>query len=337
VTATVKSLKPKATLDAAASARRTVDTESAGLAALRAALDDGLAAPFSAAVAMIRAATDGNGRVIVTGMGKSGHIARKIAATLASTGTPALFVHPAEAAHGDLGMVTASDVIFALSKSGETSELRSLLEYSRRFEIKLIAATARSQSTLARQADIVLDLPAAEEACPHGQAPTTSTLMQLALGDALAVALLEDRGFRREDFHGLHPGGRLGADLHFVSDVMHAGDAMPLAMVGAPMSEAIITISNKRLGCVGVVDDTGVLVGIITDGDIRRHLSAPDFLAQKVDDVMTPGPRTIPSDAMVGAALDALNQASITVLFVVDGSRPVGVVHMHDLLRLGVA
>ena len=319
----------------AASARRTIETEREGLVALRRALDDGLAAPFTEAVAMIRAAT---GRVVVTGMGKSGHIGRKVAATLASTGTPALFVHPAEASHGDLGMVTPDDVILALSWSGETVELRSLIEYSRRWEIGLIAVTARPESTLARQSDIVLVLPNAAEACPDNLGvPTTSTLMQLALGDALAVALLESRGFDRESFHALHPGGRLGANLHFVRDIMHRDDDMPIARLGAPMSEAIMTISGKRLGCVGIIDAGGALVGVITDGDLRRHLAGPDLLTRVVEDVMTPAPKAIAPDTLVGAALDLLNQAKITTLFVVDDGRPVGIVHMHDLLMIGVA
>ena len=327
--------KPAAAGRPAASARRTIATERAGLDALYAALDDGLAGPFADAVALIRAA---KGRVIVSGIGKSGHIARKVAATFASTGTPAFFVHPAEASHGDLGMVTKDDVILALSWSGETAELRSLIEYSRRWEIGLVAVTAWPESTLARQSDVVLLLPRAQEACPDGLGvPTTSTLMQLALGDALAVALLESRGFDRESFHALHPGGRLGANLHFVREIMHNGEAVPLARRAAPMSEAIMTMTGKRLGCVGIVDDHGALVGIITDGDLRRHLNGPDLLARKVDDVMTRGPKTIAPDALVGAALDLLNQAKITVLFVVEDGRPVGVVHMHDLLRLGVA
>jgi len=331
----LKTATPGAADGPAASARRTIETEREGLVALARALDDGLAAPFSDAVAMIGAAS---GRVVVTGMGKSGHIGRKIAATLASTGTPALFVHPAEASHGDLGMVTPDDIILALSWSGETAELRSLIEYSRRWEIGLIAVTARADSTLARQSDIVLVMPRAEEACPDNLGvPTTSTLMQLALGDALAVALLEGRGFDRESFHALHPGGRLGANLHFVRDVMHRDDAMPLASLGAPMSEAIMTISGKRLGCVGIVDGGGALVGIITDGDLRRHLAGPDLLARKVEDVMTRAPKAIAPDAVVGGALDVLNQAEITVLFVVEDGKPVGIVHLHDLLRIGVA
>jgi arabinose-5-phosphate isomerase len=235
-------------------------------------------------------------------------------------------------------MVTSDDVILALSWSGETVELRSLIEYSRRWEIRLIAVTARPESTLARQSDILLVLPNAAEACPDNLGvPTTSTLMQLALGDALAVALLESRGFDRESFHALHPGGRLGANLHFVRDIMHRDDDMPLTQLGEPMSEAIMTISGKRLGCVGIVDAGGALVGIITDGDLRRNLAGPDLLARKVDEVMTRAPKAIAPDTLVGAALDVLNQANITTLFVVEDGKPVGVVHMHDLLRIGVA
>jgi len=319
---------------ASASARHTIATERAGLGALLAALDDGLAEPFAAAVAAIVATT---GRVIVTGVGKSGHIARKVASTLASTGTPAYFVHPAEASHGDLGMVAADDVIVALSWSGESAELRSMVEHSRRFRICLIACTSAPESTLARAADIALILPPAEEACPHGLAPTTSTLMQLALGDALAIALLEARGFTSDDFHVLHPGGKLGASLHYARDVMHSGEALPLAPQGATMSDAIMLISEKRLGCVGIVAPDGRLVGVITDGDLRRRLAEKDLLAMKVDDVMTTTPKTAPPDMLVGAALDLLNQTKITVLFIVDEEKPVGIVHMHDLLRLGVA
>jgi arabinose-5-phosphate isomerase len=327
-----KSAKPVA--GAAASALRTIATERAGLDRLAAALDNGLAQPFADAVATIRQA---RGRVIVTGIGKSGHIARKVASTLASTGTPALFVHPAEASHGDLGMVTPDDVIIALSWSGESAELKSVVEHSRRFRIPLIAMTAAAESTLARKSDIVLLSPQAEEACPHGLAPTTSTLMQLALGDALAIALLESRGFTAEDFHVLHPGGRLGASLHFVRDVMHSGGDVPLLPRGALMSEAVMAIGEKRLGCVGIVDAAGKLVGIITDGDVRRYLGGPDLLLRKVDGVMTTTPKTIAPDALVGAALDLLNQTKITALFVVEAGKPIGIVHMHDLLRLGVA
>ena len=320
---------------AAASALRTIHTEREGLTALLAALDNGLAGPFAAAVDLIR---KGAGRVIVSGLGKSGHIGRKIAATFASTGTPAFFVHPAEASHGDLGMITTSDVVLALSWSGETAELRSIVEYSRRFGIALIAMTSAPESTLARESDIVLTLPRATEACPHGLAPTTSTLMQLALGDALAIALLESRGFTAESFHAFHPGGRLGASLHFVRAIMHRGDAIPLAPLGTRMGEAIPRMTEKGFGCVGIVDGSGALVGIVTDGDLRRGLMK-DLLNRRVEEVMNAAPRTISPDTLVGEALAMMNTADrpFTVLFVVEDRRPVGIVHMHDFLRLGVA
>ena len=320
---------------AAASALRTIATERAGLDALRIALSDGLAAPFARAVETIRAA---NGRVIVTGMGKSGHVGHKIAATLASTGTPAFFVHPAEASHGDLGMITRDDVVLALSWSGETSELRSLVEYTRRWDIPLIAMTAFPASSLGSESDPVLALPVTDEACPHGLAPTTSTMMQLALGDALAIALLESRGFTAEEFHIFHPGGQLGANLHFVRDIMHSGDTVPLTTPEAPMATALATITEKGFGCVGVVDGTGLLVGVVTDGDLRRHI-APDLMQQTVGAIMTRTPKTVPPDCLVGEALAMMNQASrpFTVLFVVENGKPLGIVHMHDFLRLGVA
>jgi arabinose-5-phosphate isomerase len=317
----------------AASALRTISTERAGLDALIRALDDGLAEPFERAVEAIGA---GRGRVVVSGVGKSGHIGRKVAATLASTGTPALFVHASEAGHGDLGMVRDEDIILALSWSGETTELRSLVEYSRRFDIPLIALTATAESTLARHADIALVLPRADEACPHGLAPTTSTLMQLAIGDALAIALLESRGFTAEKFHVFHPGGRLGASLARVRDIMHGGTAMPISASGTLMSEAIVLMSEKGFGCLGIADEAGALVGIITDGDLRRHLG-PDLLSRRVDEVMTVGPKTIPPDMLVGAALDLLNHAKITSVFIVEDGAPIGIVHMHDFLRAGAA
>jgi arabinose-5-phosphate isomerase len=322
-----------AAAEALGSALRTLDSEQAGLSALRTALQDGLSAPFAEAVRVIGAAA---GRVIVTGIGKSGHIGRKVAATLASTGTPSFFVHAAEASHGDLGMVARGDVVLALSWSGESPELRNMVEYSRRFDIPLIAVTANTDGTLARASDIVLALPRATEACPHGLAPTTSTLMQLALGDALAVALLESRGFTPEKFHDFHPGGRLGANLHFVRDIMHKGDALPLATEEILMSDAIVRMSEKGFGCLGVIGRDRALIGIVTDGDLRRHLG-PDLLSRNVRDVMTRGPKTIAPDELVGAALELLNSAKITALFVVDDGKPVGIVHMHDLLRVGVA
>src|SRR5260370_1002728 len=282
--------KPKPVLSAhLASAFRTLETESDGLPALTAAMADGLGALSTAAVEPIRAA---RGRVIVTGMGKSGHVARKIAATLASAGTPAFFVHAADASHGDLGMITSDDVMLALSWSGETEELKDLINYSRRFRIALIAVTVNLESTLGKAADIVLVLPSAREACPHNLTPTTSSLMQLALGDALAIALLESHGFTAFDFGMLHPGGKLGALLKTVRDIMHTGAAVPLAPLGAKMSEAILEMSAKGLGCVGITDAKGVLVGIITDGDLRRHMRN-DLLDARVDDVMTRGAKTV--------------------------------------------
>ena len=316
-----------------ASALRTLATESDGLAALVAAMSDGLGAPFVAAVETIREA---RGRVIVTGMGKSGHVARKIAATLASTGTPAFFVHAADASHGDLGMITSDDVMLALSWSGETEELKDLITYSRRFRIALIAITVNAASTLGQAADIVLTLPAASEACPHNLAPTTSSLMQLALGDALAMALLETRGFTALDFGVFHPGGKLGAALKFVRDVMHPGEAMPLIKRGAPMSDAIVEMSAKGFGCVAVTGNDGKLAGVITDGDLRRHMRV-DLLQTPVDAVMTASPKTVRPDQLASEALQILNSSKITALMVVESGRPVGIVHFHDLLRAGVA
>src|SRR6476661_5712886 len=258
--------------DLIASALRTLEVEAIGITTLSAAIHDGLGRAFIAAVELISGA---RGRLIVTGMGKSGHVARKIAATFASTGTPAFFVHPSEASHGDLGMITPDDVIMALSWSGETVELKDLIDYSRRFRAGLIAVTAEAESTLAKAADVVLAVPQAREACPHNLAPTTSTLMQLALGDALAVALLESRGFTAIDFGLLHPGGRLGAQLKFVRDLMHKGDAIPIAKLGTRMGEALLEITAKGFGCIGIVDGKGQLAGIITDGDLRRHIMRP--------------------------------------------------------------
>jgi arabinose-5-phosphate isomerase len=315
------------------SALRTLEAEAGGIAALAAAIRDGLAQPFVAAVERI---ADARGRLIVTGMGKSGHIGRKIAATFASTGTPAYFVHPGEASHGDLGMITKDDVIMALSWSGETAELKDLIDYSRRFRIGLIAVTAEADSTLAKSADVTLMLPQAREACPHNLAPTTSSLMQLALGDALAVALLESRGFTALDFRGLHPGGRLGAKLKFIRDIMHTGEAVPLTGVGALMSEAITEMTAKTFGCVAIVGADGQLAGIITDGDLRRHMSE-GLLERKVEDVMTREPRIVRPDQLVSEALELLNSTKKTQLIVVDAGKPVGIVHMHDLLRAGVA
>ncbi len=321
------------------SALRTLGLERAGIAALETALlasPSGLAARFDAAVALI---TRASGRVIVTGMGKSGHVGRKIAATLASTGTPAYFVHPGEASHGDLGMIQSGDAILALSWSGETAELADIITYSRRYGIALVALTSNAESALGREADVCLDLPKSEEACPNGLAPTTSTTMQLVMGDALAVALLEARGFTAQDFRQFHPGGKLGANLSFVRDIMHKDGAIPLVPLGARMEHALIEMTGKRFGCVGVIDEAGLLVGIITDGDLRRRMKVShDLLAEPVEQVMTPRPMTIGPDTMAAEALALLNETKRSVVLVVDGHlKPVGIVHLHDLYRVGVA
>lgn len=315
------------------SALRTLDFELGGVAALKQHMAGPLGEAFASAAVLLRALT---GRVIVSGMGKSGHIGQKIAATLSSTGTPAFFVHPGEASHGDLGMITPEDAIIALSWSGETAELANLLTYARRFAVPLIAITSRPESSLARGAQAALILPQATEACPHGLAPTTSSLMQLAIGDALAIALLEGKGFTAQDFKVFHPGGQLGAKLKYVSDFMHTGERLPLARGDIPMSEALVLMTEKSFGCLGVVDGNGRLDGILTDGDLRRNMGRA-LLEAKLADVMTRGPKTITSDTLASAALNSLNTAKITALFVVENGRPVGIVHIHDLLRLGVA
>jgi arabinose-5-phosphate isomerase len=315
------------------SALRTLDAEGSGITAISAALQSDLGGSFASAADLIRNA---KGRLIVTGLGKSGHIGRKVAATFASTGTPAFFVHAAEASHGDLGMITADDVIMALSWSGEQPEMKNLITYAKRFRIPLIAMTAESESTLSKAADIALTLPKAREACPHNLAPTTSSLMMLALGDALAIALLEGRGFTSVDFSVLHPGGKLGAMLKYARDLMHSGDAVPLKPLGTRMSDALVEMSSKGFGCVGIVDARGAIAGIVTDGDLRRHMR-PDLMTALVDDVMTKNPKTIPRDLLASEALEILNSSKITALIVTDANRPVGIVHLHDILRAGVA
>ncbi|MCB1519254.1 MAG: KpsF/GutQ family sugar-phosphate isomerase [Hyphomicrobiaceae bacterium] len=314
------------------SALRTLDMESEGLAQVRAALSDGLAQPFTRAVELLYQA---RGRVIVTGVGKSGHIGQKIAATFASTGRPAFFVHPTEASHGDLGMITGEDVLVVLSWSGETVELSSILAYSRRFNVPLIAVTSRAQSALGRNADVVLELPRAKEACPHGLAPTTSTTMQLAAGDCLAVALLEARGFTARDFRVFHPGGSLGASLKVVGDLMHQGDELPLAAPSTRMDVALLAMTQKAFGCLGIVDADGMLVGIITDGDLRRHMGS-GLIAATTADIMTKNPKTSTPEMLASAALEMMNATRITALFVVKEGKPVGIVHVHDFLRAGV-
>ena len=320
-------------LGAAASAARTLQLETEGLSALKAALASDLIDSFAAAVEVLRAC---RGRVIVTGMGKSGHVGLKVAATLSSTGTPSYFVHPSEASHGDLGMITRDDVIVAFSWSGETVELGNIVSYSRRFAVPLIAVTSNPRSTLAEAAELVLAMPHAKEACPHGLAPTTSTVMQLALGDCLAMALLDSKGFTARDFKALHPGGQLGARLKFVGDLMHKGDRLPLTAADAVMTEAIVVMTEKALGCLGVVDDNGFLKGIITDGDLRRHMG-DGLLSRRAQEIMTPAPKTVSPDLLASAALEMINSSKITTLFVVENGRPVGIIHIHDLLRAGVA
>jgi arabinose-5-phosphate isomerase len=311
-------------------ARRVIRAEIAGLDQLSQTLDPG----FGRALDLCAAA---RGRLIVTGIGKSGHVARKIAATLASTGTPAQFVHAAEASHGDLGMIGAEDAILALSNSGETGELADIIAYSRRFKMPLIAITGGRESSLAEAADVILLLPSAAEACPMGLAPTTSTTMMLALGDALAIALLERKGFSSADFQRFHPGGQLGRRLLRVGDIMHVGDAVPLVPPGAPMSEAILVMSAKSFGCVGVCEPGGQLVGVVTDGDLRRHMG-DRLLGRTVDEIMHQDPKTITAAHLAADALGVMNRTAITALFVVDDEgRPAGFLHMHDCLRAGIA
>jgi arabinose-5-phosphate isomerase len=316
------------------SALRTLAVESQGLVALEEALRRNALGPeFARAVTAILEAP---GRVIVTGMGKSGHVARKTAATLASTGQPAAFVHPAEASHGDLGMVQNGDVVLALSWSGETVELAAIVTYAKRFAIPLIAMTAKPESALGREADIVLLVPDAREACPNGLAPTTSTTMQMVLGDALAIALMEAKGFTARDFGLFHPGGKLGAKLAYVRDVMHTGDRVPRIRVGARMADAIMEMSSKGFGCVGVFDASGGLAGIITDGDLRRHLKSNLLMDTPVEEVMTRSPRVIAPDALAAEALKMISR-KIQTLLVVDDGKVVGIVNFHDLLRIGAA
>ena len=315
--------------DAIAVARRVLGVEADALTRLSAGLGDA----FVQAVELLFAAP---GRVVCTGVGKSGHVGRKIASTLASTGTPALFVHAGEASHGDLGMIGAGDVVLALSNSGETRELADIIAYAKRFSIPLVAITAVAQSALGAAADILLLLPDAPEAADALNAPTTSTTLQIALGDALAVALLEHRGFTPTDFSVFHPGGKLGAMLRTVADLMHGPDELPLVGPEETMPEAIVVMSRKRFGCVGVRDTDGRLIGVITDGDLRRHID--DLLSHTAGEIMTRTPKTVPPGMLAGEALALMSYPPppINVLFVVEADRPVGILHVHDLLRAGV-
>lgn len=318
--------------DPAASARHVIATERQGMDALH----DSIGADFAKALERLRTL---EGRLICAGVGKSGHVARKIAATLASTGTPAYYVHPTEASHGDLGMIGSSDAVLALSKSGETKELGDLIAYCRRFGVPLFAMTAKADSTLARAADFLLAVPDAPEACGETRAPTTSTTLMMALGDAVAVALLESRGFTAADFKTFHPGGALGAALASVSDVMHGGDAVPVISQDAAMSDVLIEMSAKSFGCVGLLDEGGLLAGIITDGDLRRHMGR-DLVQRPAHEIMTRGPRTGRADMLAADALRMMTAGTtkITQLFIVDaGGRPIGILHLHDLLRVGLS
>ena len=316
---------------AIASGRRVILAEAEALRTLAAAID----ATFAAAVELLAGVT---GRVVVTGMGKSGHVARKIAASFSSTGTPAIYVHPAEASHGDLGMITAQDAVLALSNSGETNELRDLILYTRRFSIPLIGLVGRPGSTLGDSSDLCLLLPEVGEACPMGLAPTTSTTCMLALGDALAVALLERRDFSARDFAVVHPVGKLGSQLLRVDQLMHKGDQLPLVAPTTSLADAVLEMTRKRLGCVGVVAQDGRLAGIITDGDLRRHMT-PDIFTRTAAEIMSPNPRTIEPRALAVEGVAAMNgpPRPVNVLFVVDGDRPVGALHLHDCLKAGIA
>jgi arabinose-5-phosphate isomerase len=313
-----------------ASAKRVITVEAEALTQLAGQLDDS----FGQAVALL---LNAKGRVIVSGMGKSGHIARKIAATFASTGTPAHFVHPAEASHGDLGMMTRGDVVLVLSNSGETPELADLVAYTRRFSIPMIGVASRPNSTLLTRADVAIVLPDLGEACGTGVVPTTSTTMTLALGDALAVALMEHRKFTPENFREFHPGGKLGARLSKVSDLMHVGDKVPLVLADTPMSDALLAISQKGFGVVGVTDANQKLIGIVTDGDLRRHMSG--LLNHIAREVMTPSPTTLSPNALAEEAVALMNSKTITCLFAVDPAgqgQVAGFLHIHDCLRAGI-
>jgi len=316
-------------------ARRVLQVEADAILALKTALGGPLGDNLARALDLLEAASLAGKRVVISGMGKSGHVARKIASTLASTGTPALYVHPGEASHGDLGMVAEGDVVIVMSNSGETQELSDIVAFAKLRGIKLVAMTGRAPSSLADAADVPLVVPNAPEACPMGLAPTTSTTTMLALGDAIAVALLERRGFSPDQFHVLHPGGRLGRRFLRVVDLMHAGDAMPLVRLDTPMADAILVMSEKRLGCVGVLDAQGGLAGIVTDGDLRRHMT-PGLLALGVADVMTTNPKTIRRAALAAEAVGYMSQRQITTLWVTEDDKPVGILHIHDCLRAGV-
>ena len=310
------------------SAKRTINIE---VEALR-VMEEGLGESLTEALNLMQSA---QGRIILTGMGKSGHIAQKIAASLASTGTPSFFVHPAEASHGDLGMITNSDIIIAISNSGESKELVDILNYAKRFGIKLISITKNPDSSLGKAGDVVLKLPDSKEACPLGLAPTSSTTATLVLGDVLTVAMIERKGFSKEQFNQRHPGGKLGSVLQKVSDLMHSGDEMPILSSESIMQEVLLEMTSKRLGCVGFTDSIGNLIGIITDGDLRRCLSA-DILSKKAKEVMTINPKVISPNSLVSEAVKLMHDKKITNVFAVEDGKPVGVIHIHDCLNSGI-
>lgn len=311
------------------SAKRTIDKEIDALKVMENELDEN----FIKALDLMQ---NTKGKVIVTGMGKSGHIGKKIAATLASTGTPSFFVHPGEASHGDLGMLEQQDIVLAISNGGESRELSDILFYCKRYDIPLIAITKNPESSLGKAGDIVLKLPNNGEACPLGLAPTSSTTATLVMGDILAVALLERKGFSKLDYSQRHPGGKLGAILQKVSDLMHKGDEMPLVKESTDIQEALLVMTSKMLGCVGIVDKNGNLTGIITDGDLRRFIS-PDMFVKKVTDVMTRNPKVIEPDALAAEAVSLMNGKKITQLFAVKDGKPEGIIHLHDCLKAGIA
>ena len=315
------------------SAIHTIDSEIDALKELKKSLDSN---SLTSALDLIQNARNKSGKIIITGMGKSGHIGRKIAASLASTGTPSFFVHPAEASHGDLGMITENDVVVAISNSGESRELLDILNYCKRFGITIIAITKKADSSLGKAGNVILLLPNNGEACPLGLAPTNSTTATLVLGDIITVGLIERNGFSKEDFNERHPGGKLGSILKHVSDLMHTGSEMPILEENANMQAVLLEMTSKRLGCVGFINYAGELTGILTDGDLRRCLSG-DILNSKASDLMTKNPKTISPNAMIAEALKLMHDKKITNLFVLENKKPIGVIHIHDLLNNGVA
>lgn len=312
------------------SAQRTIEKEIEALKMLSESMDENL----TKAIDLIEKS---KGKLIISGMGKPGHISKKIAATLASTGTPSFFMHPAEASHGDLGMLTNDDIVLMISNSGETKELSDMIIYCKRYNIPLIAMTKNKDSSLGKAADILLHLPSVKEACPLGLAPTSSTTIMIALGDVIAVALLERKEFSKTDFNQRHPGGKLGSILQKVSDLMHKGTALPLVPEDASMQDALIEMTTKMLGCVGIIDKENNLLGILTDGDLRRMISTENLLSKKAAELMIKSPKVITKDALAGEAVSIMNDKKIGQLFVLEGTKPVGVIHLHDCLKAGVA